>query len=251
MMAPGLLDPRNGPAFDTGSDGARTFVIASTPRSGSTWLARTLWDAGLGAPKEYFNPTQLRDWEVRLGTPLSRWAHGHLRGCAVGLAGRGWSRRRADAHWLRVARRRSNHGWFGLKVHWHHFQRHLLGSERLEGVVWLRIRREDRITQAASWAHALATGRWAAHRPGRPATYRRSRIDRCLRWLDRHEAAWDAYLADRPVLELCYERLAEQDLERALLHLGSDGPVPAPALRRQGESEAWARRYRTLGSVGG
>ena len=82
-MGSDLLDPRNGPAFDTGREGGRLFVIASTPRSGSTWLARTLWDAGLGAPKEYFNPTQLRDWEVRCGTPLSRLAHGCLRGRAV------------------------------------------------------------------------------------------------------------------------------------------------------------------------
>lgn len=243
-MRPALLDPRNGPAFDTGRDGPRTFVIASTPRSGSTWLARTLWDAGVGAPKEYFNPTQLRDWEVRLGSPVSRWWHGRLRGRAVWLAGRGWSRRRVDAHWERVAWRRSQGGWFGLKLHWHHCERLLVGSARLEDVVWLRIRRADRIAQAASWAHALASGRWASHQQGTPVQYQRRRVARCLHALERHEAAWDAFLTGREVLELTYEALATEDRARALQRLGREAPVPPPALVRQGEAGPWAAAYR-------
>lgn len=248
-MVPGLLDPRNGPAYDTGSDGGRTFVIASTPRSGSTWLARTLWDAGRGAPKEYFNPTQLRDWEVRLGTPVSRWAYRRLQGRAVGLAGIGWGRRAVEEHWARVASRRSQGGWFGLKVHWHHFERHLLGSQLVEDAVWLRIRRQDRVAQAASWAHALASGRWAAHQPGTRGTervpYRRAAVARRLRVLERHEAAWDAFLEGRPVVELRYEALAEGDLERALRQLGWEGEVPEAALYKQGDAADWAARFRS------
>ena len=90
-----LLDPRNGPAFDlpTPHSPRRTYVIASTPRTGSTLLARALWDTGLvGAPKEYLNPMQIRDLGGTPGphvdpapaSPGPAWSHDRARGTAAG-----------------------------------------------------------------------------------------------------------------------------------------------------------------------
>ena len=90
-----LLDVRNGEAYDCGSGPAtRTLVVASTPRCGSTMFCRTLWETGMvGAPKEYFNPTQRRDWMVRSGSSLAvRLAYGTIRGpLTAGLGRLPWS----------------------------------------------------------------------------------------------------------------------------------------------------------------
>jgi LPS sulfotransferase NodH len=158
-----LLDPRNGPDWDLPAPDAppRTYVVASLPRSGSTLLCNLLWDCGAaGAPKEYLNPMQLRDWELRLGAPAARLRNALLVGPAVGaLAGRwGWGPARVQAHLARVRARRSQGGWFGLKLHLHHLRRwagaapleELLGPVRV-----LRIQRGDRLGQALSWARAL------------------------------------------------------------------------------------------------
>src|SRR5688572_4337432 len=98
-----LLDPRNGPDWDLPrlAGDARTYVIASIPRSGSTLLGNALWDTHrVGAPKEYLNPMQIRDWEARLApTWITRARHEVLRGPLVALAGRGpWSRARLDRY---------------------------------------------------------------------------------------------------------------------------------------------------------
>ena len=125
-----LIDPRNGAEWDLPpfEGEARTYIIASTPRTGSTLLCRSLWDTGVAAaPKEYLNPMQLRDWEVRLGaTRRSRFLHRFLVGPAVGFAGRyGWGEAELSAHLARVrARRTGEDGLFGLKIHYHHFHSH-------------------------------------------------------------------------------------------------------------------------------
>lgn len=257
-MKRSLADPRNGPEHDLPRcPGARSYVIASTPRCGSTLLARLLWDhGGAGAPKEYLNPMQIRDWEVRLGGPFSRRLHGMLHGPAVGLAGRGrWSRQRVEAHVARVRERRSSGGWFGLKLHWHHHQR-WFGSfpaeEVLGPVTWVRIRRRDRLAQAVSWELARQTGRWVAEQSTwRVPTYTRSAIHGRLADLDCAEAGWSALLAGREVCEVDYEDLVaspERTLRRVLAHLEVPfRTMPELALRPMGDPNrlAWETRYRS------
>lgn len=253
-----LVDPRNGPDFDLPADpGARLYVIASTPRTGSTLLARTLWDTGrVGAPKEYLNPTQVRDWEVRLGNPESRLLHRALRGPAVALAGRGaWSDARLRQHLRRVRERRSSGGWFGLKLHHHHLEQWFLRPGRdvdawLPAAIWIRMRREDRLGQALSWVRARQTGAWAAHRRGWSVpVYRRSAIQRTMDEISRHEAAWDAFLAGREVHDVTYEALArrfEPTVQGVLEALGvQDARVPAAPLEPQADALtiAWRRRF--------
>ena len=250
-----LLDPRNGPAYDTPASQAvpRWWFLASTPRTGSTMLARALWETRrVGAPKEYLNPTQVRDWEVRLGDPASRVRHRLLRGPAVGLAGRGWwSAPRRQAYLHRIAQRRAGPtGWVGLKVHHHHFAR-WFGSERPDFPVrWVRISRADPLGQALSWHRALQTGAWAAHRPSkRPARYHRAAIEARLADIALAEAAWDRLLADVPTLDLTYEALTTDltgTVNRVLDWL-DEPPVGSvsPPLPRQADAltDAWRRRF--------
>jgi len=254
-----LADPRNGPEYDLPEcTGARTYVIASSPRTGSTLLARMLWDSGrAGAPKEYLNPMQLRDWEVRLGSPLSRWRHGLLWGPTVGLAGRGrWTERRVEDHLRRVRRRRSGGGWFGLKIHWHHFERFFIRPGRdvdamLDRPVWIRIRRRDRLAQAVSWVRAVQTGAWIrSQHPRITPIYSRALITARLADIEVAEAGWDGFFRGRSVLELDYEGLREDpslETRRVLDHLGVRAPeVLEIPLERQADplSDAWIGRYR-------
>lgn len=262
-----LLDPRNGEAFDLPLVRApsRTYVVASTPRTGSTLLCRLLWDIGrVGAPKEYLNPMQMRDWEVRLGeSGLRRFVCGFLRGPAVGLLGkRRWRPDELQRYVERIrARRTSADGLFGLKLHRHHFEQFFVSSERsLEAVLspqhWVFLRREDRIAQAVSWARAIQSGRWATHQKfSLPVAYRRSQIQRLVSLIAAQEDAWEGFFRAEKIEPLClrYEDLVEDregTLRTVLDFLGvSDAanlPVPESDLERQADaiSEAWIERYR-------
>lgn len=262
-----LLNRRNGEAFDLSRPLAptRTFAVASVPRSGSTMLCRVLWDTGgAGAPDEYLNPSQIRDWEVRLGTSASsRLGYGLLRGRAVSLAGgRWWGRERLEAHVARVRERRTDpNGLFGLKIHHHHLEgwfldrgwpvEKILAPER-----WVRLVREDRLAQAVSWVRALQTWTWVAHRRGYgPSIYSSRQIRGRLAEIERQEAGWDAFFADRGVepLQLTYEELVADVpgvVRRILGYLGVPGAlsarVAAPDLTRQADevNARWIERYR-------
>jgi len=217
--------------------------VLSTPRTGSTLLCRALWDTGrVGAPKEYVNPMQLRDWAVRAGSRTHRWLTGPL----VALAGRHWGRARLDQHLARVeALRTGPSGCFGMKVHRHHFER--WGGFTADVVV--RIERQDRLAQAVSWARAKQTNRWADfQKEAVPPRYSRRLIQRCLDDIDAGEAAWTR---DFPgALSLNYEDVV-QDLAGAVDRvLGELGETRAgevrPALARQADAmnPAWVERFR-------
>ncbi len=271
------LDPRNGPDADlvdpmmgSGSGvGSRTYVIASVPRSGSTLLGRQLTASGqAGDPKEYLNPMQVRDWELRLGsTAFRRLRHRALWGPLVPLAGRTrWSDARLCAYLEGIRARRSSGGWFGLKLHHHHARRWFFDVGRdpadLLGVSrWVWITRRDHLAQAVSWSRALTSGRWASWQSGRGVgVYDRRLITRCLRAVEEAEAGWEAYFATRGLVphRVVYEDLVD-DLDgtvRAVLrHL--DGvdvdrvALPPPDLSRQADtvSAAWVARYRDEGGA--
>lgn len=255
-----LLDPRNGPDWDLPPSAGRLqpYVIASSPRTGSTLLARLLWDTGLvGAPKEYLNPMQIRDWGLRMGHPPSRWAMAALRGHAVGLAALPPLCPDPQQHLSQViAHRTGPRGHFGLKLHYHHFEQHcpkgiapLLGAEPR----WIHITRQDRLAQAISWDRALQSGQWAAHQTGlrMPERYSRKRIQSALDRIEQQEAGWQAALAGRSVLKLSYEQLVQDKLgtlQACLAWLSVDADsvaLPSDGLRKQsdGVSAEWKRRF--------
>jgi LPS sulfotransferase NodH len=262
-----LLDPRNGETFDLPMPevAPRTYVVASLPRTGSTLLCNALWDTGLaGAPKEYLNPMQVRDLELRLSPDLlHRLVHVPLVGPAVGLAGRGrWTDTRLAGYLARVrARRTGANGWFGLKIHWHHFERWFVRPDRdplvwLEPRRWVLVTRRDDVRQAISWAKAERTNRWAEwQRPWLPAVLTRRDIEVKHRAIARAEAAWDAWFAQAGIvpLRVAYEDLVARwdDTLRDVLRfldepVAADRPLPRPSLTPQTDehTERWVARFR-------
>lgn len=241
----------------------RTYVIATTPRAGSTLLCHALWSTGaVGAPREYLNPAQIRDWTLRLGPTATRLRHLPLIGPASALAALPPGEAALGRYLSGIRARRSGPtGWFGLKIHHHHYARwfrslppeHVLGPAR-----WIWLRRRDRVGQAISWTRALQTARWASHEPGlAPPRYRPRSLRRALDSLALADNSWAAFFSssDRPVLTVSYEQLIEDPssvVNRILSFLG-EPPVTdlaPPALERQADprTERWRQRFTGLGA---
>ena len=260
-----LLDERNGPRFDCGSGPpSRTLIIASTPRCGSTMFCRTLWETGcVGAPKEYFNPTQRRDWNVRQAKGGGRRVvYAMFRGPATGLlGGMPWSDRglRAFTHGVQTHRTGSN-GWFSTKIHWHHFRRTFVRPGRQPSAVfgpvaWVHMVREDRVAQAVSWARAVQTGRWAARQAEqRTPVYSRRLIGTMLRRIEEAEAGWSGWFASQDIEPVrvryaSYVEAHEAETLRVLNELGVKAPIDGiPALPTQVQRDEvnvrWCEQYR-------
>lgn len=264
---PWLADPANGPEHDLPPPvgAVRTYVIASSPRTGSTLLARWLAATGrVGDPKEYLNPMQLRDWEARLApTALGRLAHRALVGPLVNLTGRGrWPDARLRAALDRVRARRTSGGWFGLKLHAHHRERWFDAAGRdavawLDASRWILLERDDEVAQAVSWARALRSGRWASHqRALAPDVYDRAAIDARIAAIRAARASWARFFDAHAIvpLRVGYESLVADPagtVGAVLRFLDVDEPVALgpPPLARQADatSAAWIARYRAEG----
>lgn len=262
------LDEHNSPSGDLcGSADNRAhcdWLLASSPRTGSTWLGRLLGEPGdVGQPKEWLNGMQVRDLTVRFGrTALSRWGASRLGARTAPLLLRlPWTDAALDAYLRRVrAVRTSPTGWFALKLHAHHRRRWFDAADRrfedwFSPRLVVALHRRDTLAQAVSWARAIQSGAWASHQPGHAAPrYNARQIALCLRDIERDQADWRAWLDARPAvprLFVAYEDLvadAPAVVARVREGLGvppRDGPVPDVGLVRQADevSLAWAQRF--------
>lgn len=244
----------------------RVVLIAATPRSGSTLLARGLAATGLvGNPLEHLNrglivPLEGPPWRhlgLRLRRPLGRlrrWVRPDPRRAVLRL-----DRASVESHLAQVAAEHTGpDGTFASKVMWAQLDQVLLG-QGLDvdawgaPVTWVRIRRGDRVAQAVSWVLAASTDRWSAQDPTRPPPpFDAARIADRKAELDRQERSWDRYFAERWIVpyEVTYEDLDAHyptTLAALLSHLGHpDAAVPPRQLQRQADSvnAAWIARYR-------
>jgi len=119
----------------------RTYLLASTPRSGSHFLGHLLLGTGvLGSPLEYFHVPHAKRWMASLGVEdfptMLRRLH---------------------------QRRTSPSGWFGVKAHWPQFAPIACNETLLRFVNidrYIEIRRRDRVAQAISAVIAQQTLAW-------------------------------------------------------------------------------------------
>jgi len=227
----------------------RVYILASTPRSGSTFLSHLLWRSGcLGAPLEYFNflPT------------------GHY----AAVSG---SAEKQIVLWRSVLHRRTSpNGVFGVKCFptmvnylaqrnpglFREVTSTLLASNPDPKIVQLK--RRDRIAQAISYARATRSGIWRAEQEekGQPATvpYSEAAIDEALQALGGEEAVWDSLYVKSGItpLVLWYEDVVERPdeaMQRAAEYLGvtldPSATVSVPEIRRQSREDAarWAEQH--------
>jgi LPS sulfotransferase NodH len=244
-----------------------TYVIASTPRSGSSLLAAGLVATGVaGRPEEYFTPDYIGAYKEDLKLPTD---------CS-------WAEYLAKV----MAFAATENGVRGFKIHWRHVVvlADALGFRGDPGValemlfpaaVFVNIVRADRRAQAISLFRAETTGEWfrstgssrkvrpwglylARPTPGPAAvdltgvapTY--EQIIEIEESLDAEQEAWISYFTTRrvEVLTVGYEGLDanyRNEIGRVLQFLGVDpghaAAVPKPPLERQSDhiNEHWRR----------
>lgn len=228
-----------------------SYIICSTPRSGSNLLGAGLSQTGLcGHPREYFNPRYIptfsRQWGVKqeMGEYLARF-------------------RREAA---------TSNGALGLKLHGSHLRAlpGLFGRTRADASPafleelfpnprYIYLRRANQIRQAVSFSIAARTEVWM-HRKGEPAPpppsvgYDFRHIDTGLRDIRLQDEAWREFFGRfsiRPV-EVLFERLAADyagTIRRVLREAGVETPpdfTPTERFERMSDHRnfGWELRYR-------
>lgn len=215
------------------------YVIASSERSGSTYLCLELWRTGaLGAPWEYLN------YQTEMKAMARRWGTNDV-----------------DDYMRRVVGcRTSANGTFAIKAHYHHFSYVLSHYPRLLAALppprFIVMQRQDRLGQAISLARAMQTNAWSSFaRPAREPVYDAALISRCLHKIDMQVEGWAGWLAAREIAPLVvdYDALVARpeetvDLVRRFLGIRDQGdapPLPIPMVERQADaiSDDWRSRY--------
>lgn len=249
-----------------------SYLVAASQRSGSTLLVKSLEATGVaGTPEEFFHffpetslSPQAVDWfdegtdqEVldllppsKVGTPDTRSAEE-------------WR------DWVREAGKTQNGTWGG-KLMWNQTPLVLRRTADLPDrsgtdlqsaiadtvgdVRYIRVTRDDRVSQAVSFWRAVQTQVWSGVTPpekDEKAQYSAQGIAQLVRNLADQDAGWDTFFEENGITPYVvrFEDLAA-DLETTLSgvfdYLGIDAEVPSAPLRRQGNSrsEDWAERYR-------
>jgi LPS sulfotransferase NodH len=222
----------------------KRYLIATTGRSGSTFLCARIADYGdLGFPMEFLNESYISEFD-RL------FPHPNLADYERYVAGSFASRQ----------------GIFGIKTDWWRFcEARKLGLlqdllEPLDLIVHLR--REDLVAQAVSLALAVDTNVWHdrdVHTQSLDpwhagCDYDAGKIKNHARNILNQEYNWRAFIADTgaPSIELTYEEVAK-DVDAAIRSLAAAfdlrlraEPARAEAVRqaRSATAQAWCARFR-------
>jgi LPS sulfotransferase NodH len=227
---------------------AITYLLASVPRTGSTWFSHILWRSGcLGAPLEYLNFEPAGPYFF-----ASRSPHQQLN------------------LWHSVLHRRTSpNGVFGIKCfppQLHDLQQNNppLLSEVMETLIpkkpprrAILFARRDQTAHAISYARALTTGIWRSEQESgaRPeAEYSDVAVDRARKLLDGQAEAWDSMFRDLHIepLKLWYEDALEDPAAAVSsvadclgVEIDPDAAVEVPEIRRQSQVEAqeWAKQH--------
>jgi LPS sulfotransferase NodH len=216
---------------------ARTYIVASTPRSGSSLLCEGLESTGIaGRPAEVFAPDFREQW-------FDIWA---LEASAP------------FSEYIAAARRygTGRNGVYGMKIQYMHLEvlanwaaeRSECVLEKLFGsALFVNLVRRDRRAQSLSWFRALRTNQWFRKgiAPALPAPDLDPRavleLQAHLEW---QQSGWEAFFKRKSVCHLTveYEALADNyrgEISRVLAFLGLDSRaaefVPSPSLRRQAD----------------
>jgi len=228
-----------------------SYIIATTPRTGSWLLCGSLRATGVaGRPGEYGPAGETATWHDFHGFRTHREYFSHF-----------------------PALSRTPNGVIGVKLIWYQFVswgvegRGYLASdlstpELIRSIIGpfhvVRLTRKDRLRQAISLVRALQTGVWSRTSENSaarhvPARYDPQEIERSLLNIQRQEQCWETLLTliDRPTLRLTYEEVAADHVvacRRVLDFLGLHwrGDPQDPVLQSQTDqlTEEWLQRAR-------
>jgi LPS sulfotransferase NodH len=243
------MDTGYEPRFDFppgGKPTERFYMIATLPRTGSTWLSHLLWGTGcLGAPLEYLN-----------FDPDGPYAHAANDPGAQQLL---WN--------AALDGRTSPNGVFGLKCFPVQLQTLATVNPPLLAVVMralhsgripkhvIYLLRRDRAAHTASFARAAMSGVWREEQEaGQQPAYSKQALEEVEQGIDLMAGIWEAMFRDLKIepLRLWYEDAVANPGETAArvaayvgVTLDPAAAIPVPEVRKQTapEIDAWARRY--------
>jgi LPS sulfotransferase NodH len=237
----------------------QSYVIASTPRSGSYLLCEALAATGVaGRPTEPFNPEFLWDFHQRWGLSAD-----------VGF----------QEYWYQaVLHGTTGNGVFGVKIHWGQLDwlaeqagagRGDVLAQLLPGARYVRLVRRDRRAQAISLYRASASNEWwripgmvNPQVTGADPEFDARAVRRLEASLQGQDQAWAQHLNEQGAVALVveYESLAcrlRDEVARVLAFIGQDSlaalSIPEPRLVRQadGKTLAWRKRLDAGGAPRG
>jgi len=241
----------------------KSYVVAATPRSGSTLLCALLAGTGVaGTPEESFEhlwrtglPRQPREYFIGVDDPAVLALLAPTDPGAVD---------RSDPFPPALERGTTPNGVFGTKLMWTHLldlaerldqpAGPALLAERLPELRYVHVSRGDKVAQAVSLWRAVQTRAWRSGdvKEEGEAVYHGPAIAHLVAQLTEQDEAWRAWFESNDIepLTIAYEALAgdaHANVSAVLEHIGA-GPaeIPEPPLRRQGDdrSARWVERFR-------
>src|SRR5271166_3141921 len=227
--------------FTHGTPMRYSYIVASSPRSGSTYFCRLLGQSGLlGTPSEVLNP----------GFDLK------------GFKNRFKASSPADYIAELISRRTAKSGVFGLKAHFENFEGFLKEYpallDVLSPVTYIYINRRDRVAQAVSMARALQTNQWSSQgEEGKKPElrYNRELIANAMKEVELQDAGWLNWFKAKNItpFRLTYEDLLADPagaIQKVVEHLGVQNAerdeVKVPPVEKQGDdtNQEWIERFR-------
>ena len=242
-----------------------SYIIGSTPRSGSTLLCDLLTDTGVaGCPNSYFRREDFSWWAEQLSVSTAEWRTEH----------------EFDQSYLAAVLQQGAAGTpvFGLRLMWESVADLSKGlvslypnldsdNARFQAAfgtpVYLHLSREDKVAQAVSLLRAEQTGLWHVNsdgtererlKAGRAPVYNADDLSRLLTELEEHDECWNHWFDEQEIepVNITYEGLVanpQATLATVLSALGLDSAVaeaaePRTAKLANRESCEWADRFR-------
>jgi trehalose 2-sulfotransferase len=224
------------------------YMLATVPRTGSSFLGHVLWRTGcLGAPLEYLNFDKDGPYFFAHDAPDQQ-----------------------DWLWRSVLRRRTSpNGVFGVKCFPMQLEALQQGNPALLKAIWsvllpagrqgriVYLARRDRVAHAISYARATLSGIWRREQEqGERAEpeYSEAALATAQMWIDAQAAGWEEMFANLRIapLRLWYEDVAASPGEAARqvadylgIALDPAAAVEIPAVEKQSDAgaRAWAERH--------
>ncbi len=234
----------------------RCYIIASTPRCGSTLLSKALAATGLcGRPHEYFNHLHVEDFD-------RRWDFFPPDLITKNSLARGRRRPVPDLGRYTsglIRHRTSPNGVFGAKIHYCHIDSPMMGGvwphQLFPGARFIHISRENTVRQGVSHVKKglLGVEQTANAKNRHKLVYDGESLLSSVRWMEEQNRAWTKYF-DRfqlPVFPISYEEIVgnyEEGIRSVLSFLEIDfpGTFEEPPTRSESDeyNEDWERRFR-------
>lgn len=238
------------------------YVLATSPRSGSTLLCRLLRETGCaGRPESYFHRPSVEAWRDGVSAPHEATAPEQLR--AVLSEALKTGRGEGNLFGLRLQRHSCAFFFEQMRLLFPAGTEAELFDQAFGPTRFVYLTREDKLAQAVSYIRAQQTGLWHRHVDGSEIErlsaacepeYDAGRIAEQVAEFERMEAEWQDWFAEQDImpLRLTYDELSADPkgtVARVLKFLGQD-PAQAdcaePDTARLSDevNAAWIARFR-------